>query len=50
VTSVNDGLWLAVGHDRGTVTVWEMTKKGPRQVAGIGECTSAIRGIRHYKT
>eukprot|EP00775_Hariotina_reticulata_P011041 gene11041-11196_t len=40
VSSVNDGLWLAAGHESGAVTVWEMTKKGPKQVAGIGD----IRG------
>lgn len=32
-----DALWLAVGHVSGALTVWELQKRGPRQVAGIGE-------------
>jgi hypothetical protein len=36
-----DALWLAVGHVSGSVTVWELQKRGPRQIAGIGEADSA---------
>jgi hypothetical protein len=38
VGSTADALWLAVGHVSGALTVWELQKRGPRQVAGIGEC------------
>jgi hypothetical protein len=37
VASAGDPLWLAVGHGSGAVTVWELQRRGPRQVAGIGE-------------
>jgi hypothetical protein len=37
VAGAGDALWLAVGHGSGAVTVWELQRRGPRQVAGIGE-------------
>lgn len=37
VAAPGDGLWLAVGHVSGALSVWELQKRGPRQVAGIGE-------------
>jgi hypothetical protein len=41
VGAAGDALWLAVGHVSGSVTVWELQKRGPRQIAGIGEADSA---------
>jgi hypothetical protein len=43
VGAARDALWLAVGHASGSLTVWELQKRGPRQVAVIGECTWAWR-------
>jgi hypothetical protein len=37
VAAAGDSLWLAVGHGSGAVTVWELQRRGPRQVAGIGK-------------
>jgi hypothetical protein len=37
VAAPGDALWLAVGHMSGALSVWELQKRGPRQVAGIGE-------------
>lgn len=37
VMNGSDALWLAVGHESGALSVWELQKKGPRQVAVIGE-------------
>lgn len=39
VGAARDALWLAVGHASGSLSVWELQKRGPRQVAVIGECT-----------
>lgn len=36
VGTPGDALWLAVGHVSGALTVWELQKRGPRQIAGIG--------------
>lgn len=32
-----EALWLAVGHVSGALTVWELQKRGPKQIAGIGK-------------
>lgn len=36
ITSGSDALWLAVGHASGALSVWELQKRGPRQVAAVG--------------
>ncbi|WIA29507.1 hypothetical protein OEZ86_012008 [Tetradesmus obliquus] len=37
VAAAGDALWLAVGHGSGALTVWELQRRGPRQVAGIAQ-------------
>lgn len=36
VASAGDALWLAAGHASGALGLWEVTKRGARQVATIG--------------
>jgi hypothetical protein len=36
-----DALWLAAGHAGGVVAVWEIQKRGGKQVATIGEASRA---------
>ncbi len=38
MASPGDSLWLAVGHASGAVAIWDLQKRGPRQVASIGAC------------
>jgi hypothetical protein len=42
VAAAGDPLWLAVGHGSGALTVWELQRRGPRQVAGIGEAATEL--------
>jgi hypothetical protein len=37
VVAASDPLWLVVGHASGTVVVWDIGKKPPRQMAAISE-------------
>lgn len=48
VAGSGDALWLAVGHVSGALSVWELQRRGPRQVAGIGArgCVCAVAGRR----
>ncbi len=44
VGAPGDALWLAAGHVSGALTVWELQKRGPRQIAGIGERFECVLG------
>ena len=46
VAGPSDGLWLAVGHASGALVLWELQRRGPKQLASVGEWRQGVEGCK----